>query len=151
MIILKQQSRLLPLRALLFATGVFLFTPGAQALTLAQFTDCIGPNTGSYGLTCQLDAATYLITSQLTISRNAGAGDTLTVQGTSVSSLSDTTLKRDPTLYYHPIMSNQSAGKVSIYEFTFDGNRGGITHSGVYDYECAVSGDPFSGGKPSRS
>jgi hypothetical protein len=34
-------------------------------------------------------------------------------------------------------MKNESAGNVTIYEFTFDGNRGGIT-----GYTCAVLGDP---------
>jgi hypothetical protein len=46
--------------------------PAQTPLTLAQFTDCIGPNVGGWGSTCELEsnAAGYTITQSLTVTRS---------------------------------------------------------------------------------
>lgn len=109
--------------AIIFCGSVALFTPSAFALTLTQFRDCVGPNTGSYGYTCTLDAGTHLISSTIDISRNPGGGNTLLVQGTITTALGDTTLKRS-SLGTNAIMQRTSSGgQVTIANFRFDGDR----------------------------
>src|SRR5437879_4566044 len=78
----------------------------AQALTPAQFLDCIGQNSGNYGYTCQLDArpgAPYTVpgdfSSTINITRSGIPGNPLYVTGTVQSSVYDTTLQRADTSF----------------------------------------------------
>ncbi len=112
----------------------------AQALTLSQFLNCISAS-GSGG-TCQLAAGTYVVDGQtlptITINRSG-----ITVQGTVVSGVDDTTIQRGFTTdqscfnsgqcystmatgVYAPtslITLGSGVSNVTIQDFTVDGNR----------------------------
>jgi hypothetical protein len=123
----------------LLALGVLAlaFASSARALTLAQFIDCIGPNTGNYGTydsgtgitTCSLDtnASPYALPT-------SGAGSigleiqrsNLLVTGGSTNP-GDTVLQRSLLSQEWMMYADAGVTDVTIEYLTFDGNRYGIS------------------------
>ena len=111
----------------------------AAALNFTQFVDCIGPNTGGYGSTCQLAAnpgTPYPIASTLVVTRN-----NILVEGTIVISVTDTTLQRTSALGYAPILqvgtASSNVSGVGVANLTIDGNRGGLSGLTCFDWASA--------------
>ena len=115
----------------LVLTFIILSAPAAGALSLSNFTICIGANGGSYGSTCQLDPGISPVTSTLTIARNG-----LLIEGT-VGSAWDAILQRSTTLGQAPIMTINSGLTVTIKYLTFDGNRQNISLCSTSDLAVA--------------
>jgi hypothetical protein len=136
----------------LIALLTSFFSPGAGAIDLAHFTDCVGPNTNNYGLTCTLDAGTSMVTNVL----NTNTGilvqrSYLTIQG-STSNPGDTVLQRKNTSILHLLLVEAGVVGTIIQNMTFDGNRSWVqtqlgycawdgTHDpGYYDVNLGVAG-----------
>ena len=109
----------------IIARALLLIAPATPAycqLSLAEFTDCIGPNVGGYGSTCTLALGTYSIdsSSTLLVSRS-----NITVQGSGTWPSDLPVLQRaddngEGSAY--SIMSVTGTGDL-IQDFTIDGHR----------------------------
>lgn len=86
--------------------------------SLADFTNCIGAQ--GQGPVCQLDAGNYQLSVPLQIARS-----NITVKGTIVTSLADTTLQRAPGSARGLLVSTYGGNirSITVRDFTFDGNR----------------------------
>jgi hypothetical protein len=155
-----QQS--ITIRGLCALVPMVVLLPAAlsqQTLTLDQFRTCISPQGYDYGSTCLLEAKlgappndAHNITQPLVIGRSG-----ILVQGTLVSSRSNTTLRRMAPMDAVVIVAD-GVYNVSIWDFTFDGNRrtyGGVRPkfelnlgagtSGIYVSSDFVDSQDFAG------
>ena len=93
---------------------------GCKAASLDAFTQCIGPQ--GQGPVCQLDAGVYQLSAPLTIGRS-----NITIEGTILNSLADTTLQRAPGSTRGLLASyqqgNPGISSITVRNFTFDGAR----------------------------
>jgi hypothetical protein len=106
-------------------TGL-LFAQTAGALSFEDFVQCVGAN--GHDPVCKLDAGIYPVTETISLGRS-----NITIEGTVLGSLLETTLQRAPGFEDALISDVNAIGtplkSIIIRDLTFDGNQAQNTHS----------------------
>lgn len=97
-----------------------LCVPSAGALSFKDFVQCVGAK--GTGAVCQLDTGTYLVSATILIRRS-----NLTIEGTTVNSSRETTLRRAQGFEGALLQDAEAKGttlqSIAVRDLTFDGNR----------------------------